>query len=423
MLGFEVFAHMLMPGHATSEGTDRFRRRFEASFPGHFRECQGLWLSSIGIGTYLGDPTSACDTRYREAVCDALESGINVIDTAVNYRHQRSERAIAQALADTIAGGKVQRDEVLIATKGGFLNFDGSEPDDPSEYFQRTLIDTGILRPDEVAAGCHVMSPKYLEYQIDVSRENLGVETLDIYYLHNPETQSANVAREEFDRRLHAAFSALEKAVSEGKIQRYGTATWNAYRVGHDSREGLSLPDLLRVAEEVGGQEHHFRAIQLPYNLAMPEALSARTQRVDGKGVPVLQVARAHGMLVFASASLLQQKLAESLPEETHAWFPGLEKDAQRAIQFVRSTPGIACALVGMSQREHRGRQSEYGADAAAQPGTVPRHFRPVAWREKTKLRNWKFETRKIAPTGEFAISSFYFRVLSLPRWEVDGES
>ena len=344
---------MLMPGHATSEGTDRFRRRFEAKFPGHFREFQGLWLSSIGIGTYLGEPTAAYDALYREAVADALEGGINVIDTAVNYRHQRSERAIAQALAAVISSGKVQRDEVMIATKGGFLNFDGSEPDDPSDYFQRTLIDPGLFRPEEVVAGCHVMSPKYLENQIDVSRQNLGIDTLDIYYLHNPETQASNVAREEFDRRMRAAFAALEKAVGEGKIRMYGTATWNGYRVGQDSREALSLPDLLRLAEEVGGKDHHFRAIQLPYNLAMPEALSARTQRVDGKAVPVLQVARAHGMLVFASASLLQQKLTESLPEETHAWFPGLEKDAQRAIQFVRSTPGITSALVGMSRREH----------------------------------------------------------------------
>ena len=344
---------MLMPGHATSEGTDRFRRRFEAKFPGHFREFQGLWLSSIGIGTYLGEPTAAYDALYREAVAEALESGINVIDTAVNYRHQRSERAIAQALAAAISSGKVQRDEVMIATKGGFLNFDGNEPDDPSDYFQRTLIDPGLFRPEEVVAGCHVMSPKYLENQIDVSRQNLGIDTLDIYYLHNPETQASNVAREEFDRRMRAAFSALEKAVGEGKIRIYGTATWNGYRVGQESREALSLPDLLRLAEEVGGKDHHFRAIQLPYNLAMPEALSARTQRVDGKAVPVLQVARAHGMLVFASASLLQQKLTESLPEETHAWFPGLEKDAQRAIQFVRSTPGITSALVGMSRREH----------------------------------------------------------------------
>ncbi len=344
---------MLISGHATPEGTDRYRRRFEANHPGHFREAQGLWLSSIGIGTYLGEPTAAYDALYREAVSAALEMGINVIDTSVNYRHQRSERAIGEALAGSISDGKVRRDEVIIASKGGFLTFDGSEPEDPSEYFQRTLIDTGLVRPDDVAAGCHVMSPKYLENQIDVSRKNLGIETLDIYYLHNPETQSSHVSREEFDRRVHAAFAALEKAVGDGKIRIYGTATWNAYRVGHDSREALSLPDLLRVAEEVGGKNHHFRAIQLPYNLAMPEALSARTQRENGKDVPVLQVARSHGMLVFASASLLQQKLTANLPDETHAWFPGLTQDAQRAIQFVRSTPGIASALVGMSRRQH----------------------------------------------------------------------
>lgn len=344
---------MLAPGYATPEGTNRFRRRFEGVYPGHFREFLGLWLSSIGLGTFLGEPTAACDARYQEAITAALQGGINVIDTAVNYRHQRSERAIAEALKSAMAEGGVHRDEVIIATKGGFLSFDGDEPDDPSEYFQRTFIDPGFLRPEEVVAGCHVMSPRYLENQIEVSRRNLGVETLDIYYLHNPETQAGSVSREEFDRRMRAAFAALEKGVSEGKIRMYGTATWNAFRVGKESRDALSLPDLLRMAEDVGGKDHHFRAIQLPYNLAMPEALSARTQRLGGKAVPVLHVARAHGMMVFASASLLQQKLTEHLPEETHGWFPGLQKDAQRAIQFVRSTPGIACALVGMSRREH----------------------------------------------------------------------
>ena len=344
---------MHLAGYATPRGTDRFRRRFEEQFPGHFREFQGLWLSSIGIGTYLGEPNPTFDGLYREAVVDALEGGINVIDTAVNYRHQRSERAIGRAMEAEISAGKVQRDEVVISTKGGFLNFDGDEPEDASDYFQRTLIDSGLVRLEEVVAGCHTMSPKYLENQIEVSRQNLGIATLDIYYLHNPETQAAHVARGEFERRMRAAFAVLEKAVGEGKIRIYGTATWNGYRVGLDSPEALSLPGLLRLAEEVGSKDHHFRAIQLPYNLAMPEALSARTQRVDGKAVPVLQVARAHGMLVFASATLLQQKLTENLPEETHTWFPGLGNDAQRAIQFVRSTPGIATALVGMSRREH----------------------------------------------------------------------
>ncbi len=342
-----------MPGYATTAGTDRYRKRFESAFPGHFREFQGLWLSSIGIGTYLGEPTAACDALYRETLSKAIESGINVVDTAVNYRHQRSERSIGEALKALVAEGKVQRDEVLICTKGGFLTFDGNEPADHAEYFQQTFIDTEILRPEEVVAGCHVMSPKYLENQIDVSRKNLGVETIDVYYLHNPETQSGNVAREEFQRRLHGAFAVLEKAVADGRIRIYGTATWNAYRVGQDSRDYISLPDLLKIAEDVGGKSHHFRAIQLPFNLAMPEALSASTQRVDGKGTPVLQVARTHGMLVFASASLLQQQLTQGLPDETHGWFPGLEKDSQRAIQFVRSTPGIVSALVGMSKREH----------------------------------------------------------------------
>jgi len=344
---------MLMPGYATPEGTDRFRGRFAERLPNHLREAQGLWLSSIGIGTYLGEPTEACDTLYRDAVTTALDGGINVIDTAVNYRHQRSERAIGQALAAAMASGKVRRDEVVIATKGGFLTFDGNEPDDPSDYFQRTLIDPGLFRPAEVVAGCHVMTPKYLQNQLAVSRQNLGIETIDIYYLHNPETQASNVARSEFERRMRAAFSALEKEAGEGKIRIYGTATWNGYRVGSDSREALSLPDLLRLAEEVGGKGHHFRALQLPYNLAMPEALSARTQRYDGKAVPVLHVARAHGMMVFASATLLQQQLTRNLPVETQAWFPGLANDAQRAIQFVRSTPGITCALVGMSHPQH----------------------------------------------------------------------
>ena len=344
---------MLIPGYATPEGTARFRERFAWRLPGHFREAHGLWLSSIGLGTYLGEPTAACDSRYREAIVRAVQMGTNVLDSAVNYRHQRSERAIAAALSSSIAEGTVQRDEIFLATKGGFLTFDADEPDDPSAYFEERLIRTGLVRPEEVAAGCHVMSPRYLENQIEVSRKNLGVETIDLYYVHNPETQLNEVSRPEFFRRLKAAFAALEKALAEGKIRAYGTATWNAYRVGTGSREAIPLKEVLCAAEEVGGKGHHFRAVQLPFNLAMPEALTANTQPTDDGQVPVLQVARAHGVMVFASASLLQSQLSRGLPPEIQKWFPGLRTDAQRAIQFVRSTPGITCALVGMGREEH----------------------------------------------------------------------
>jgi len=365
---------MLIPGFATTEGTARLRDRFTARLPGHFRSAQGLWISSIGIGTYLGEPSDDQDARYREAIRRAVSLGVNVIDSAINYRHQRSERAIAQALAALISSGEVRRDEIVLASKGGFLSFDEEEPADPSTYFQEKFLGPGIIRMEEVVAGCHVMSPKYLENQIDASRRNLGLETIDIYYVHNPETQLSQVGREEFFRRLRAAFAALEKAVSAGKIRMYGTATWNAYRVTPTSAEALSLTDVLRVAEEVGGKDHSFRAIQLPFNLAMPEAAVANTQQAALKQDPPLQVARSHGLLVFASAPLLQGQLTQGLPLELRNWFPRMQTDAQRAIQFVRSTPGITSALVGMSNLDH---VRENLGTALAEPMTLEQ-FRAI---------------------------------------------
>jgi aryl-alcohol dehydrogenase-like predicted oxidoreductase len=342
-----------IPGWATAEGTGRFAMRFVSSCPGHFSENHGLKLSSIGIGTYLGEPTAEFDTRYTQAIERAVELGVNVVDSAINYRHQRSERSVGQALARLISEGKARRDEIFIATKGGFLTFDAEEPSDPGAYFEETLIRPGVLRAEEVVAGCHAMSPRFLEHQIETSRRNLGVETIDLYYLHNPETQLAEVSREEFHRRLSAAFGALEKAVAAGAIRAYGTATWNGYRVGAEASDALSLADVLAAAEVAGGTGNHFRAVQLPFNLAMPEALAARTQAAGHERVPFLQAARARELMVFSSASLLQGRLAAGLPDGIQRKLGNLATDAQRSIQFVRSAPGITAALVGMSRLEH----------------------------------------------------------------------
>ena len=185
------------------------------------------------------------------------------------------------------------------------------------------------------------MSPAFLENQIETSRGNLGLETIDLYYLHNPETQFSQVSRPDFYRRLKAAFAQLEKAVMQGRIREYGTATWNAYRVGPQAGEAMSLGDVMRVAEEVGGKGNHFRALQFPFNLAMPEALVADTQSMDGKPIPVLHMAQARS---------LNGNRRGALPPPH---FPGLRTDAQRAIQFVRSAPGVTSALVGMSRTQH----------------------------------------------------------------------
>jgi aryl-alcohol dehydrogenase-like predicted oxidoreductase len=217
---------------ATSEGTRRYAERLKKLVSTqHFTEAQGLTMSSIGIGTYLGEADEATDAAYRAAVVRAVQLGANVIDTAINYRFQRSERSVGNALRDLFASGSFKRDELIIATKAGFLTFDGAVPEDPRHYIQDTLMCTGVIEPCDIAAGSHCMTPRYLEHQIHRSLENLGIETLDIFYIHNPETQLADIDRDEFIRRLRAAFEYLERAVQDGKIRRYGLATWNAFRV------------------------------------------------------------------------------------------------------------------------------------------------------------------------------------------------
>ena len=90
---------MTVNGCATPEGSSDYRERFkDIAADNYFREAQNLWLSSIGIGTYLGQPDEETDRRYTEAIVRAVELGANVVDTAANYRFQRSERSVGAAL-------------------------------------------------------------------------------------------------------------------------------------------------------------------------------------------------------------------------------------------------------------------------------------------------------------------------------------
>jgi aryl-alcohol dehydrogenase-like predicted oxidoreductase len=336
---------MLLPGRATEVGTANFRDAGHSA-PGHFRRAPtGLWLSSLGIGTYLGRDDDPTDALYAASVRRALLRGINVVDTAINYRNQRSERAVGAALRE----GGFSRDGVLLCSKGGYLAFDGARPHDARAFVEETLVRPGIVDPAELVAGCHCMSPRYLDHEIERSRRNLGVECIDVYYVHNPETQLGEVPRAEFLRRLRAAFEALEKACAGGRIGCYGTATWNGYRLEPTEEEYLSLDEVLAAARDAGGNDHHFRALQLPFNLEMDEAATLKNQRDR----TLLEAARDAGLMVFASASVLQGRLTQQLPLTVRDALHGLRTDAQRALQFARSTPGISCALVGMKTPEH----------------------------------------------------------------------
>ena len=341
-----------MTKSATKEGTTRFAERFAGrASEGHFRESQRLVLSSIGIGTYLGQPDSRTDEGYTAAIIAAVENGINVIDTSINYRFQRSERNIGAAVGQLAAKG-FERDEITVCTKGGYLTPDGSMPADPNEYFFREYIQPGIFTAKDIAAGSHCMTVKFLNNQLGRSLKNLGVECIDVYYLHNPETQLAEVPKEEFLNRVREAFTFLESAVEAGEIQYYGMATWNGFRQDARTRDALQLGEIVQMAQEIAGGRHHFRFVQLPFNLGMTEALTLGNQSVRGRERTVMEAASELDVTLVASASLLQGQVAKHLPGFV-AEALGLQNDAERALQFVRSSPGISTALVGMSRVEH----------------------------------------------------------------------
>jgi len=358
---------------ATLEGTKEYAEKFrEHAAGGHYREAQGLLLSSVGIGTYLGQPNDSTDAGYAAALVTAVESGINVIDTAINYRLQRSERSVGTALK-VLAHKGFTRDEIVICTKAGYLTPDGAMPSDPNRYFFEEYIQKGVFTAKDIAAGCHCITPAYLQNQLARSTRNLGVDCIDVYYLHNAETQLTEIPKQDFLKRVKEAFVFLESAAARGQIQFYGMATWNGFRQAKSARDAMQLSELAAIAKEIAGDKHRFRFVQLPFNLAMTEALTLGNQNISGSEKTVMEAASELGITLVASASLLQGQVAQNLPVFVAEAF-GLDNDAERALQFARSAPGITTALVGMSRTAH--------VDANAKLVTVP----PASLEQLSKL-------------------------------------
>ncbi|WP_335999887.1 aldo/keto reductase [Halorientalis halophila] len=351
---------------ATWDYRDRHHERFARTYFRAFGDCV---VSSIGVGTYLGDPTDAADENYEAALVDALESGINVVDTAINYRCQRSERVVGAA----IDAADVDREAVLIATKGGFVPFDGERPDDPGRFIREEYVEPGLVDREDLAMGQHCIAPDYLDDQLDRSLENLGVETIDCYYVHNPETQLEVRSREAVYDQLEAAFVRLEERAAAGDLRHYGVASWESFRVGPDHDSYLSLPEVVsrarRASDRAGTEATHLRAIQLPFNVFMADAFTVESHEGAAGPQSALWFANDAGLDVFTSASIMQGRLASEMPEQVEAKLDG-ETRAQRAINFARSAPGVTSALVGTGSPEHvaenvaAGTHEPLGADA-----------------------------------------------------------
>ena len=375
---------------ATKRGTWDYREQFGEEFGRtYFRRFDPGVTSSIGIGTYLGAPTDSADEQYYRALVDAIESGVNHLDTAINYRCQRSERIVGDAIADAA----IDRDAIVLATKGGFIPFDEEKPADPGGYISEEFIQNGAVDAAALARGCHALTPAFIDSMLDQSQTNLAVDYIDCYYIHNPETQLTVRSRTAVYDQLTAAFEQLERRRVAGDIGGYGVASWNAFRVppSHDSY--LSLPRVIACAETaadtVGVDDCGFMAVQLPFNIQMadaftttahpdPERADDATMQKDTIGVnqnqnqnqsisdtkvntdntttqvSALRYAQERGINIIASATLAQGELTseDAIPPAVDSKLSG-ETPAQRAINFTRSAPGVTTALVGTGSPEH----------------------------------------------------------------------
>jgi aryl-alcohol dehydrogenase-like predicted oxidoreductase len=348
-------------GAATRAGTNAYARTHGAGCgEGHFSDFPGLHLklSSLGIGTFPGAASDAVDAAYADIVQRAALGGLNVFDTAAHYRYGRSMRALGEGLRRAFAAG-VTREQVFVVGKGGFLAFDDRPPDDLARWFDARIAARGLGMPADLA-GQHLLTPAYVVHQLECVREATGLETLDAFLVDQPEVHVPAIGKERMHRKLAAVFAALEQQVKLGTIGCYGLSSFESFRAETDAPVFQSLTALLGLAEKAAqvahgaGARHAFRIVQLPFNQAMTEGFT-RFSHATGQGNVASTIQAAHQLRVYvmASHSMGKGMLARQASDAVRAKLAALGNDAQRALQFNRSTPGIGTSLVGISDPVH----------------------------------------------------------------------
>ena len=339
----------MISGFATPEGTKKFAQSSGVNLT-NFKEFENLTFSNVGIGTYLGDSDSKTDDLVKNAVKQSIHSGINVVDTAINYRSQKAERSVGKAVKELVDEKTISRDQIFISTKNGYVTNDADVNLGFWEYVKEEYTQNGILKEGDVSSDYHCMTIPYLSDQLDRSLKNLDLECVDLMYLHNSiEGQIKDISKDQFLENLKSVFELYEQKKDEGKLKFYGMATWECFRVPKDNPQYLSLEDTVALAKKIGGENHGFRFIQLPFNLYYDQALLAKNQSVETKNVSILEAGVHLDVGIFTSVPLMQGRLLAPgvMPD-----FSDL-KPSLRALQFIRSAPGVLAPLVGQKSSEH----------------------------------------------------------------------
>ncbi|WBW96908.1 aldo/keto reductase [Oceanirhabdus sp. W0125-5] len=334
----------MIKGWATVEGTKGYFDKRGINIK-KLKNSGEFYTLPVAVGTHLGDFSEEHSILYQDCIEHAFRDKVNFVDTCVNYRGMKSERDIGSVLDKLINEEKVlKREEVVISTKAGMIPGDVAIPLKPLDYLDAILIKNGLLKKEDVniidGYRC-TLNPKLYDYCIEQSKKNMRLETIDILYVHQPGISREALGEEKFYEGIKEVFTELEKQVNKGNIRNYGMATWWCFREDIEGIRYISLNKMYEIAKEVGGENHHFRFIQLPYNKIMKEAATLRNQEFQGQKITILELAQKLGVNVTISAPLNQFDFEKGK-------YTGSE-----LVKYVVETEGVYAAMVGTKRKEH----------------------------------------------------------------------
>ncbi len=352
----------LIPGYCSMRATKNYMTTFgKECAEGHYSDFLNihLQLSSLGLGTFPGAPTDEVDAQYVDIVAEALTSGINVIDTGAHYRYGRSAAAVGFGIRRAMEAG-VAREQMFLVSKGGFLSFRNERPADLAAWFQKEVVAKGLGRSEDLTQA-HCISPEYIAFQLELSRQLLGVETLDAFLIDQPEVHIPVIGKDQLNRKLEKVFMVLEQAVKDKKLRYYGISTFDGFRVETDNPLFQSITSMQGHAEKAARAiwqddqaKHQFKVVQMPFNQVMQEGFT-RFSQTTGQGNigSTIQAAHQLGVYLMASHTMFKGHLAKQAMDPVQQAMPMLKNHAQRALQFNRSTPGVGTSLAGISTPAH----------------------------------------------------------------------
>ncbi|MCW2278396.1 aldo/keto reductase [Heliophilum fasciatum] len=283
----------------------------------------GLKVSQAGFGAYRIHNGSI---QHRQALRHALLSGINLIDTSANYADGRSEALIGEVLTELIGTGELRRDELVLVTKAGYIQGANYAISQERRRRGQPFPERVIMEPGFE----HCIHRDFLADQLTRSLQRLQVATVDVFLLHNPEyylkhAQEEGVplatARQEYLRRIEAAFRYLETQVEAGRIGAYGISS-NTFPVAKERFDHMPFADIVAIAKAIK-EDHHFQVIELPLNLLETGAMTESNQP---GGCTVVELARQLNVAVLVNRPLNAIvnnrliRLADVTVEATVSW-------------------------------------------------------------------------------------------------------